>query len=175
MNIFDLDIAILRWIIVPLSPSIEFLLSATIYSIYLCILFLAYFLFKKREKNKLFQLIITSFIGIVFVYFLKYLIARPRPYELYSDIHNVLVKADPSFPSSHAFISFLCLSFLPKKLSKTAKFLFYVYLVILIPLSILCAGVHFPSDIIAGAIIGLSIPKIIPERATNRLTKKIFK
>jgi len=117
---------------------------------------------------------LSALIGIILVNVLKYSIDRPRPYETYPEINKILTRADASFPSSHVFISFLCFSFLPSKF-KLFKKLSMIYLLLLIPIGCMYTGVHYPSDILVGAIIGLAIPKIISEEIITKLTKKFFK
>jgi undecaprenyl-diphosphatase len=133
-----------------------------------------YIYFKGGDKKILSRLILSALIGIILVNALKYSVGRPRPYETFPEINKILVRADPSFPSSHVFISFLCFSFLPKKFKLFRK-LSIIYLLLLIPIGTMYTGVHYPSDVLAGAVIGLLIPRIISENLVDRLTKRIFK
>jgi membrane-associated phospholipid phosphatase len=50
-----------------------------------------------------------------------------------------------------------------------------IYLLILIPLSSLYSGVHFPSDLIVGALLGLIFPKILTEKTSSKILERIFK
>jgi undecaprenyl-diphosphatase len=102
---------------------------------------------------------------------IKYYVDRPRPYENHPELAKIFEKVDPSFPSAHTFLSFLVLYFIPKQLPKWTKYTFILYLTVLIPIGVLYAGVHYPSDVLFGAIIGLLFPKIVSEN----LAKKIFK
>lgn len=165
-DILNLDVDILRIVNQPFFP-FDFLFTLIIYSVYFYFFFLVYFFVKKKKRKKLVHLIITSIIGLAFVFFLKYLIARPRPYEIYPDIEAYLHKKDPSFPSAHAFLSFLIFSFLPKNLK--LKLFSSIILLVLIPFGLLYTGIHFPSDVLIGAIIGLLIPKLISEKFVGKL------
>jgi len=174
MNLFDIDIIILKFFNQPFSPYLNFLFVFITYSVYGYLILLLYIYFKKNDKKRLFHIILSLIVGIILVNILKYSIGRPRPYVLYPEINKILTKADPSFPSAHVFISFLCFYFLPKK-STIFRKLSMLYLLLLIPVGSMYTGVHYPSDIIAGAIIGLLIPKIISEKMTNKLANKFFK
>jgi undecaprenyl-diphosphatase len=114
-------------------------------------------------------------VGYLIVISLKMLISRPRPYESYQDILEIFGKADPSFPSAHAFISFLSFYFLPTSFPKWAKTISALYLLIFIPIGSMYIGVHYPTDLIFGALLGVLVPFALQDKITNRLYKKIFK
>lgn len=84
----------------------------------------------------------------------KNLFKRPRPYNEIPGLINIIEKqSDFSFPSGHtAFcfmfmtVSFLCL---PKKYAFPIS-----VLCVLISFSRLYVGVHYPTDVLAGALIG---------------------
>lgn len=88
---------------------------------------------------------------------LKNLVARTRPYEVIEGLTYLVSKpGDYSFPSGHAGCSFAvaCIMFrqLPKKYGIPA-----LVLAILISLSRLYVGVHYPSDVLFGVISGIAI------------------
>lgn len=83
---------------------------------------------------------------------LKPVIARPRP-ELSGVLPLVPLPADFSFPSGHTAASFAAaaaLFFAKSRLASPA-----LYLAALIAFSRLYLGVHFPTDVAAGALIGM--------------------
>lgn len=86
---------------------------------------------------------------------LKNVVARTRPYEVIDGL-KLLVKAqsDFSFPSGHSCASFAAavvyFKMLPRKYGIPA-----VVLAALIAFSRLYVGVHYPSDVIAGTLIGI--------------------
>ena len=86
---------------------------------------------------------------------IKPLLSRARPWVVMPDFEVLVKSSDPnSFPSGHtcaafAFALALCLS-APKRWMKIAA----VAAAVLMGLSRLYVGVHFPSDVLAGAVIG---------------------
>jgi membrane-associated phospholipid phosphatase len=85
---------------------------------------------------------------------LKYSINRPRPYVTYSYIEKVSDAGSPSFPSGHTSDAFA---------TATAVSLAYPKWYVIAPsylwacsvgYSRMDLGVHYPSDVLAGAIIG---------------------
>lgn len=86
---------------------------------------------------------------------LKNWVARVRPYELINGLNCLVgVQKDFSFPSGHATNSFatawVLFRMAPRKWGVPA-----LVMAVLISLSRLYVGVHYPTDVIAGVIIGL--------------------
>lgn len=91
------------------------------------------------------------------VEFLKYTFNVPRPFTVFADTPgavNVIFEAPSnlSFPSGHASTAFATAVVLSAYLGVPRLLAFS--LAILICLTRLYVGVHFPSDLIAGAILG---------------------
>ncbi len=104
---------------------------------------------------------------------LKNLVARTRPYEVIEGLTYLVKKpVDYSFPSGHTGTSFatavvLFLSF-PKKYS-----FWFLVLAVLIGFSRLYVGVHYPTDVLSGAIIGTLIAVcvyLVGTKVQNRKT-----
>jgi len=85
---------------------------------------------------------------------LKYIIRRPRPFVTYPEIQHLVAVSSPSFPSGDATISFAL---------ATSLSLSYPRWWVIVPASLWAAsvgysrmdlGVHYPSDVLAGAITG---------------------
>ncbi len=101
-------------------------------------------------------------LGFVYVIVgaLKVIVAHPRPFESLTDI-TALVHATPlqSFPSMHAALTMaLAISVLPYR--KHLAHLLIAFSLI-VSLSRLYVGVHYPFDVGVGLLIGFFIPKLI--------------
>jgi undecaprenyl-diphosphatase len=168
----DIDLAVLQIFNRPFLPYLNVIFILILSSVYIFVIFLAYTFFRNKEKEKLYHLIFLAIVGYAIVAALKILVARERPYTAFPDLVSIIsTKSDMSFPSAHTFMSFLCLYFLPKNFPKWLRIIFVIYLVVLIPVGILYIGLHFPSDVLAGAIIGLAMPILIKEKITNKIFK----
>ena len=87
-------------------------------------------------------------------YLIKYTVNRSRPYKTYSDIQSFSTDNTPSFPSNHTSVAFS---------AATSLSLAYPKWYIIVPsyswasaiaYSRLHLGDHYPSDVLAGAVIG---------------------
>lgn len=131
--------------------SVWFLASATvILSIFL--------FFKNKDRLNILFLIITVTGGGVLIKFLKNIFKRERP----SIIPNIDAVGF-SFPSGHAmgsitFYGFLIYLIIKSDFSKLTKWILSIlsgFMFILIGMSRIYLGAHFPSDVIAGQLSGL--------------------
>jgi len=175
MNFFDIDLAILKFINQPFNNEINFFFIIVVFSVYAYLIYLFYYFYKTKQYGKLVQLLITSLVGIVFVNILKYSINKPRPYTVSSEIHTILRKTDPSFPSAHTTTAFLSSNFIPSFPSKIINAFLYFYLLFLIPFGSMYIGIHYPSDVLAGALIGFLLPRIISEKFSMKLANRFLK
>lgn len=113
-------------------------------------------LFFKRTRKAGFSALCAMLIGLIVVNFtIKPLVSRPRPWLVIENFINLTPEHDPnSFPSGHtnaafAFALAVCMS-APRRWMKVAA----VCMAVVMGLSRLYVGVHFPSDVLMGAVIG---------------------
>ena len=112
---------------------------------------------------------------------IKNWVARVRPYELIHGLECIVARADDfSFPSGHTTNSLACAWVLfrraPKKWGVPA-----LILALLIALSRLYVGIHYPTDILGGLVIGIGsacfamwlVPKL--EKKFPKLAEKVYK
>lgn len=133
---------------------------------YILIFILFLFLLKNFKKYRIMvikALGTAIFARFVIVELIRFIWYRPRPFI----DHNVnLILEHPStssFPSGHAtfYFALAAIVFLSlKKISPPQKFLrgigiFFLVAALIISFSRVYAGLHWPSDILAGAIVGI--------------------
>lgn len=102
---------------------------------------------------------LTGLTGTLIYKWLKGKTLRPRPYEVIQDIWLTGKPLDKfSFPSGHTLhavaFSVMLLSYFPLLAPIVLPF------TILVALSRVVLGLHYPSDVIAGATIGVAIASI---------------
>jgi membrane-associated phospholipid phosphatase len=93
-------------------------------------------------------------VSTAFTLGMKYSIKRERPYNTYSDIQKMTSGGGPSFPSGHTSIAFatatsMTMAF-PKWYVAAPAFLWAGT----VAYSRMHLGVHYPSDVIMGALVG---------------------
>lgn len=93
--------------------------------------------------------------------FLKNLIARIRPYEAVQGLSRIIeAQSDFSFPSGHSGSSFAAATVIflmcPRRYGVGA-----LVLASAIALSRLYVGVHYPTDVLAGALIGAAVASVV--------------
>lgn len=91
---------------------------------------------------------------------LKYLIARPRPSDL-----GIIPESEPSFPSGHTSNAFAFATTLSYYHRKVAPFLFAWAL--LVAFSRVFLGFHYFTDLLGGAVVGITVSLVITRIATR--------
>ena len=97
--------------------------------------------------------------------FLKGLFARARPYEVLQGLHVLDREPFASFPSAHAANAFMAAYLLAEAYPKYSDY-FYI-LAALVALSRLYLGVHYPLDVLGGALVGMVIGWTVVKRITK--------
>jgi len=116
------------------------------------------FLFKKERYLKTIKIVVLSlgaalFSRLIIVEIIRWFYFRPRPF-IALQVHQLLEhSASSSFPSGHAAF-FFALSAVIYFYNKKAGLLFFAAS-FLIGLARIFVGIHYPLDILAGALIGI--------------------
>lgn len=114
-------------------------------------------LFSKKRETKMLGIFLIAGLTISYyiVGFLKVFTARPRPFIALTNV-ILLGPADktPSFPSNHAVTAFMTAFLLA---SHFKKYILFYLLAAAVAFSRVYIGVHYPSDILAGAVVGIVI------------------
>jgi len=122
----------------------------------LFLVFLFFSQYTKREKMQIFLVtVISAFVarfGITEI--IRFFYHRPRPF-LDLPVHQLLTENSWSFPSGHATF-FFALATAVYLYHKKLGIIFFIA-TILMTASRVIAGIHYPSDIIGGALIGIIV------------------
>ncbi|MCI5919261.1 MAG: phosphatase PAP2 family protein [Roseburia sp.] len=158
-TLWQIDAGILLWIQDNvrndfLTPIMKFITKTGNIGFIWIFLTVAFLCFQKTRKT---GTLMACSLGGAFVInnlILKNLVARTRPYEVIDGLHLMVPKAvDLSFPSGHTGSSFatavVMFIMLPKKYGVPA--LIYAFLM---GFSRLYIGIHYPTDVLCGGIIG---------------------
>lgn len=159
------DDAVLHWIEQHRSPSLEpimleitFLGTGTV--VMMIVGVSAMFLWLTKHRYSALLLLIATGGGIVLNGLLKGGFGRPRPQVFDWGQHAV----SSSFPSGHAMsaaivygtVAYLATRLQVRRLHRVLTLLGAALLIMAIALTRLYLGVHYPSDVLAGLIIGLA-------------------
>lgn len=158
-TLLKLDGDILLWIqnnlragwLDPIMKFITYLANGGALWIGICVLLLI------LKKTRTTGLVCSCSLAATFLInniILKNIVARTRPYEVVEGLNRIIgAQSDYSFPSGHSGASFavavVMFMEMPKKYGVPA-----LIVAMLIALSRLYVGVHYPSDVIAGILTG---------------------
>lgn len=145
-----------------LDGVIVFCASYLAYLLIAVLLVLVFFsAYSNRQKWEL--LIVAGATGIIARFgvaeLIRYFYHRPRPFLALPDVHQLLTDPAWSFPSGHASFFFALSTAVYLYNKKWGMWFFLATL--LITVSRVIAGVHYPSDIIGGAFIGIIVAYIV--------------
>ena len=159
------DESVLRWVEQYRTPTLDaIMLEITALGagsvLILMVLTVSVFLWLTDHKWSVYMLLLGVFGGLAANAVLKRIFSRPRPsvVELGEAVHTL------SFPSGHAMTSMIvygCVAYLVGRLGGTSRLRHVTWagagvLIVLIGISRLYLGVHYPSDVIAGFFGGLA-------------------
>ena len=159
------DDAVLRWIAEHRSPAIEpVMLELTVLGTGTVVMTIvavsALFLWLTKHRYSAILLLIATFGGIVLNNLLKVGFGRPRPQLFDWGTHVV----SWSFPSGHAMsaavvygtVAYLASRLQERHRDRVITLLCAAVIILVIGVTRLYLGVHYPSDVVAGIIIGLA-------------------
>lgn len=127
-----------------------------VYAVYLIpiVLIVVWFWSVKSQKVALGAAFSGVFSWVVFAKILAAIVRRPRPFDTGGFQELLFKRPDFSFPSDHATLLFaVAFYFWLSGYKKLAYFLFAM--AILGSMARIGIGVHFPGDVISGAVLGL--------------------
>ncbi len=142
-------------VIMPLISSVGY------FGIWILVCILLYVFGGEKGRNVALVCIVALIFGYFLTEILKYLVERPRPFDVLGGV-RVLTSIDgSSWPSGHTVASFIGAVIIGRGYNFTIKGksykLMYPLLVFafLVGFSRIYNGVHYPFDVISGALIGI--------------------
>ncbi len=174
-----MEIAILDFIHHYLiNPLFDFIFKIITYSGndgVIFIIFTLFFLFNKKTRKLGFYAGVSLIIGALITnVFLKDYVARIRPYDVQNIAILIKEPTDFSFPSGHTTAAFAFAFVLLKEKFKIGNYGVYKYAIIfaiLMAFSRMYFYVHYPSDVLAGIIIGY-IASVLSIKIVSKIRKK---
>jgi undecaprenyl-diphosphatase len=106
------------------------------------------------NRRPIIAFLLTLGLSGIIAWLLKIIIQKPRPFETLN-ISSTIATNFSSFPSGHTMMFFAIIPTMSKKFPKV-KILFWT-IATLVGISRIYLGVHYFSDVIAGAIFGYTI------------------
>lgn len=116
----------------------------------------------KAARHTFYRMLVVLLSAALVSFVLKNTISRERPFKTFPEIEKLSEAGSSSFPSGHTLEAFaIATAFsiaFPKK-----KFIIPLFTwAILVAYSRMALGVHYPSDVLAGMIIGAFIGWFVP-------------
>lgn len=145
---------LLDWIIVFLASYLPYILV---------ILFVALVFFSRYPRWQKLQILFVAAVASVVAKYgvtelIRFFYHRPRPFSVLP-VHELLTNGAWSFPSGHAAF-FFALATAVYLYNKTWGIGFFIAAA-LVSLGRVAAGVHYLSDVVAGALIGIAVAYVV--------------
>jgi len=164
----DLDISIFRFLNgglqSPMMDTLMLLVNAIGGGEFTLLLAVAIVFFGGKGKKISGMLILAgSTIAYQASHYLKELVARPRPFSVLEGVRPLIEVQGFSFPSGHATMTFMIAYVISVYFR---KYSFAAYgIALLVCFSRIYEGVHYPADVLGGAILGTIIGYFIVKMA----------
>ena len=155
------DIELLNWLhshLIPHSvPVLQFISDTTTWASISLVFVVVIVALVKRSKPMQLQfimLIVVLILVAIISQGLKVLIDRDRPFTTYPNIEKLSSGGDSSFPSGHTMEAFAMATAISLFFSMRKIIIPVFFWAVLVAYSRMALGVHYPSDVLAGIVIG---------------------
>jgi len=153
-SLLDWGIPVVLWF-QQFSPALDMPFKALTYlgdeTFYLIFMPLLYWCIDRRTGSRLFFLLLFSaYLNAI----AKVLAAQPRPFTYDPRVQAIGHATGGGLPSGHTQNAVVVWGFLAARSGRKTAWLIAVFLMIAIPLSRIYLGVHFPTDLIGGYLMG---------------------
>jgi membrane-associated phospholipid phosphatase len=168
-NLASFDITILNWLNHHLIPHSVPVLSAvshiTTYISIVAVLIVLLLWVIRRSKpilRKFFILATVLILVLIVSQGLKSLIYKDRPFDTYPFIEKLADGGGSSFPSGHTLEAF-AMATVFSLLFRRKKIVIAAFIwAILVAYSWMALGVHYPSNVLGGCLIGMFLGWVVP-------------
>jgi len=169
--VFKYDVGIIQFVGSLRNSFLDYVFLSVGFASNIFIIFfflMSLFLWKEHKRRWILPLWLASFISVLMSFIIKILVKRPRPFEggfgpvLGIALHFMKDNFNTwnfSFPSFQAMFVFCALPILNREF-KIFKHIWFIF-ACLVAFSRVYFGVHYFSDVLAGAIIGYLIGVLI--------------
>ena len=156
-DILDWGIEVVRWF-QQFSPALDFPFKSFTFlgnlEFFLLFMPLIYWCVDRRSGARLLVLFLFSaYLNSV----AKAVALQPRPFEYDPGVKALVHAGGSGFPSGHTQNAVVVWGYIAAQVKKTKMWILAGILMIAIPLSRVYLGVHFPTDLLGGYIIGTAL------------------
>jgi len=153
-TLYDSGIQFIQWL-QTMSPALDSLMGYISFfgtiEFYLILLPFIYWVVSAQLGFRVLLVFLgTDFLGVTF----KQLLHQPRPYWV-GDVQPLSEETSYGIPSTHASDTFAVWGYLAYKINKAWLWVVTFLLVLLIGIARMYLGVHFPTDVLGGWLLGL--------------------
>jgi undecaprenyl-diphosphatase len=122
---------------------------------------------KHGNQKAVVMAIVSIFLALAIKSLVSFILFRDRPFVTHPEMGHLPIRVDSaSFPSGHTLLTFsLAASLLFSGLKKAGWLL--LLLAAIIGTARIAAGVHYPTDVIGGAVIGIAAAWYIHREASS--------
>ncbi|MFH1297170.1 MAG: phosphatase PAP2 family protein [Bacteroidota bacterium] len=158
--ILSFEIDLLEWIQNHRMESLDgiltfFTLTTTILTFVFILMIGLFSRFKRSSLRKIVQVTLTVILAGAISFSLKYLVFRERPFHTYDKIEKLTLGGSPSFPSGHAVSAFAVATSIALVFRRRRIQIPILIWACIVGYSRLALGVHYPSDVVGGILIGI--------------------
>lgn len=147
-------------------------LAYILVALFASLLFFSAYTRKKKLELFLVSGISSAIAGLALVPLIRFFYHHPRPFDVLQ-VHKLLVETSWSFPSRHSAFFFALATAIYLYNKKWGSW--FIVATVLMTAARVAAGVHYPSDIAGGAILGalvaystFRIAKLIQSKTTHQ-------